>query len=352
MTTGVAPFVVFALPRSRSFWLSRFLQYGGWHCGHDEVRHCRSLDDVRSWLSMPFTGTVETAAAPFWRLLRAGVKVVTLRRPLDEIMASLRRAGVAFEDAPMLRLLRYLDAKLVQIARRLPGVLTTTFAELATEAGCARVFEHCLPFRHDAARWQAMVPLNLQDSIPHHVRYHAAHAPQIAKLQAIARHKMLAALRRPTQMDGVVFACEPFRSFLADGHRLFAENCVALGEAPERWQRFNLPVFQDLDDAGSLHLLTARSNGRLFGYVMAVIGPSLDWPGERVAEQVMVFADPSWPGLGLRLQQAAVADLRARGVNRWEAQANVPRVDAVFRRLGAQPSGMTYGMELLSCQPS
>lgn len=36
-------FVVFSMPRSRSAWLARFLSYGDWHCGHDEIRHFRSL---------------------------------------------------------------------------------------------------------------------------------------------------------------------------------------------------------------------------------------------------------------------------------------------------------------------
>ena len=56
------PFVVFALPRSRSAWLARFLTWGDWMCGHDELRHCRSLDDVRAWLAMPCAAWV---AAPW-----------------------------------------------------------------------------------------------------------------------------------------------------------------------------------------------------------------------------------------------------------------------------------------------
>ena len=64
------PFVVYALPRSRTFWLSRFLCYAEWNCGHDEIRHARSLDDVRAWFSQSYTGTVETAAAPWWRLIQ------------------------------------------------------------------------------------------------------------------------------------------------------------------------------------------------------------------------------------------------------------------------------------------
>ena len=57
------PFVVLSLPRSRSYWLSRYLSYGGWHCGHEEIRHARTLSDVRAWLARP---------APAQRKLRPG----------------------------------------------------------------------------------------------------------------------------------------------------------------------------------------------------------------------------------------------------------------------------------------
>ena len=72
VTASPPSFVVLAMPRSRTKWLSQFLSYGPWQVGHDEIRHCRSMDDVAAWLSQPFTGTIETAArAAFWRLLPA-----------------------------------------------------------------------------------------------------------------------------------------------------------------------------------------------------------------------------------------------------------------------------------------
>ena len=49
------PFVVLSLPRSRSYWLSRYLSYGGWHCGHEEIRHARTLSDVRGRVGKPLT---------------------------------------------------------------------------------------------------------------------------------------------------------------------------------------------------------------------------------------------------------------------------------------------------------
>ncbi len=87
-------FVIFALPRSRTAWLSRFLSYGEWFCGHEELRHVRSLDDVRAWFSQGQIGTAETAGAPWWRLLERFAPyspVVIVRRPVDEVVDSLAR---------------------------------------------------------------------------------------------------------------------------------------------------------------------------------------------------------------------------------------------------------------------
>jgi hypothetical protein len=149
------------------------------------------LDDVRSWLSLPNAGTIETAGAPFWRLLPDGVTVATIRRPLDEVLASLRRGGLTFDDTTMLPLMQRQDRKLVQLAHRLPNVLQTTFAELGTEEGCARLFEHCLPFRHDHAWWSVLAPINVQINLLHGLHYYRAHQRQLEALRQSASHAML-----------------------------------------------------------------------------------------------------------------------------------------------------------------
>ena len=192
------PFVIFALPRSRTYWCSRFLTYGGWICGHEEIKHLRSLDDVRSWLTMPMAGTAETLGAPFWRYMmqvRPDCRVVTIRRPWQDCMASLLRLGVPFREDTLALQLRRLEAKLDQIEARIPGVLRLEFDDLATEEGCARLFEHCLgmPFNRDW--WQPYASLNLQIDVPALFRYMRAHRPQLEKLGSIVRHRCVAAMR-------------------------------------------------------------------------------------------------------------------------------------------------------------
>jgi GNAT superfamily N-acetyltransferase len=345
------PFVVFALPRSRTAWLARFLTYGDWQCGHDEARHCRSLDDAASWLAQPCTGTVETAVAPFWRLLRPDIRVVTLRRPLPQIVASMRRTGVAFEDAPMMAILRAVERKLDQIEARLPSVLAVTYDDLATEAGCARVFEHCLGLPHDHTWWTACAPVNIQVNFGHVVRYFIAHRSQLEKLAKTAKHRCLAAMtREPRDIDGVTFQREPFRQFWRDAAPLLAEHAVEAGEAPDYPASLNVPLMEMLDDGGMLQTITARQNGRMFGYLMTIVEPTLEDRNTIQGWHSIFYASPDMPGIGMRLQRAAVDALRERGakqiIMRAGHRASGPRLGTFYRRLGAEDIGNLYRLEL------
>src|SRR5690348_11556095 len=118
----MSSFIVYALPRSRTAWLSRFLTYGEWACGHDEARHLRSVEDIKSWFAQPNTGTAETAAAPFWRTVQhisPDTKVVVVRRPVEDVLESLMRLA-PFDRVQLEAHLRRLDRKLDQIEKRVP----------------------------------------------------------------------------------------------------------------------------------------------------------------------------------------------------------------------------------------
>lgn len=349
------PFVIFGLPRSRTRWLAAFLTYGGWSCGHDEARHARSLDDVRSWLAQPCTGTAETAAAAFWRLLLQvcpDVRVVVIRRPVDAVLASTLALGIPFDVAGLAASLRRMDAKLDQIERRVAGVLSVPFADLADEAVCARVFEHCLGLAHDPAWWRALAPVNIQADLLTTIRYFNAHKAQLDKLAAVAKHRMLAAIERQgaPALTGITFQQEPFATFYRDAKDCFAEHLVQTGQAPDDHARKNLPMLQALDALGALSITTARSNGRIFGYLMAVCGPSLDSPDVTQAWNTIFFASPDYRGLGIQLQRASLAALRARGVNEVLMRAGVrgagPRLGSLYKRLGAEDFGQVYRLQL------
>lgn len=338
------------MPRCRTRWLSAFLSYGEWMCGHEELRHCRSLDDVRSWFAQPSVGTVETAAAPFWRLLgrvAPGARVVTLRRDPAAVAASLARAGLVFDGDVMVRLLERIERKLDQIERRLPDVLALRFEDLADEAVCARLFWHCLGLPHDSAWWEHVAAINLQVSVPRMVLYASAYAQQTEKLRRMARHEVLRGFRRPVELDGVTFQQELLWDAFRDGVQAMSDECVMLGEQPEAWRQMNMPLLDRLEQKGALHIYTARSNGRMFGYVVTALGEAFHALDQVEAEQVSFYADPGWPGLGRKLQHAAIEDLRRSGVNRvMMFQPDETRVGLVYRRLGAKQTGQRYVLEL------
>jgi GNAT superfamily N-acetyltransferase len=131
---------------------------------------------------------------------------------------------------------------------------------------------------------------------------------------------------------------------------LISEHAVQAGEAPDYWQTFNVPMMEALDDAGMLQTMTARQNGRMFGYLMTMFGPTIEAPGMIEAWHTIFFASPDMPGIGMRLQRAAVDALRERGVHqiimRAGHRASGPRLGTFYRRLGADEMGMMYRLEL------
>ena len=347
------PFIIYGLPRSRTFWLSRFLTYGGWSCGHDEARHVRTLDDVRSWLSMPLQGTVETAAAPWWRLvqdMRQDIRTVVVRRPVGEVVLSFLRTGVAF-DVPKLRAaMTRLDAKLAQIEARVPNCLSVRFDELAEEDVCAMVFEHCLPFKHDPAWYASTAPLNLQVNMSAVVRYCHAYEQQMTTAANFAtQHIRTKLLARPVTSTEFSFQQESLATLLRDGAGLIAEHLVMVGEPPQIDMK-NLPLLSKLEDCGVLHITTARQNGRMFGYLLSFAAPSLEAEKRREAMPASFYTSPDAPGLGLKLQRAGIEHMRAQGVDTVFFRAGVrgagPRMGALYKRLGAIPFGEMYSLDL------
>ena len=345
----MTPFVVFALPRSRTKWLSGFLSYGNWICGWDELQHMRSLDDVAAWFTQPCIGTVETAAAPFWRMLPPGARVVVVRRPVDEVLASLAQQDVAGDAVRALVMAA--DRKLEQIGNRVPGALSVRFHDLAREDVCAAVFEHCLPYRHDGLWWRACESRRVSGNLMAQVRYCQAYLPQILKLARAARQHTLATMRRPAAPpEGFTFQEEDFDSWYRDAKPLIRAHMLATGQDIDDYKRKNKPLLRRLDAIGALQTITARSNGRMFGYLMSVIGPSLDAEDRTEALHLPFFVSPDAPGLGMKLQRFALDTLAAKGVHDVFARAGIrgagPRLGSMYRRLGFQELGTMHRLDL------
>ena len=258
----------------------------------------------------------------------------------------------AFDRAGLVVAMRRLDAKLSQIASRLPNVLSVEFGALKEERTCSRIFEHCLPYKHDSGWWRLLDGINVQCSMPALMRYEAAYRPQLISASAAARHAMLADLARrdAVSLEGLTVQRESFESWYRDGRHLFAEHSTAVGEPPFSFENKNIPLFQALDALGSLEILTGRSNGRMFGYLATLYGPSLEGRNMRTATQTAFYASPDMPGLGTKLQRAAVRSAHENGADeiwfRAGPRGSGPKMGALYRRLGAKPDGEVYRLNL------
>lgn len=325
-------------------------------CGHEELRHTRSLDDVTAWFSQPNIGTAETAAAPWWRLLdrfAPGARILIVRRPVNEVVDSLMNIpGLSFDRAVLERTISKLDRKLDQIEARCANVLSVNFDDLNDETVCAAAFEHCLPHAHDHKHWARLAPMNVQIDMPALMRYAQAYQPALAKVAAIAKHQTLAAMvtREPVEPEGITFQTETFDDWLDGAARLFDDHLVAVGEAPGNWQNKNIGLMQRIYDAGAMQIMTARCNGRMFGYLMTLVAPSLADENLTTATHTTFYTDSASPGLGLKLQRAALRELKKRGVDEVFLEAGQrgsgPRLSVLYKRLGALDYSQVYRMQL------
>ena len=175
MTT---PFIIYALPRSRTAWLSNFLTYKAWECHHEVAIYMRSMEDVRNFFSSPKIGCVETAAAqgrPLIHHVAPNIKEVVILRPMDEVVESMMAvdiSGVGIYDRKILqRNMEYGDRELRKIAKD-KNVLAINYSDLNREDSCAAIFEHCLPFKFDKKWWEWVKDKNIQADVKSILRYY------------------------------------------------------------------------------------------------------------------------------------------------------------------------------------
>lgn len=346
-----APFIILALPRSRTKWLSEYLSYEPWICGHEELEHCHTLDDIATWFSQPHIGTVETCAAPFWRLLPKDARIAVVRRPVNDVLDSLARHGIGGDTVA--EMIRACDRKLDQIEHRVPGVLSVRFDDLDREHVSAKLFEHCLQLPHDPPWWRTWNAREVSGDLKRQVRYAHAHLPRFLKLARSARQRILVNMERPTTIptDGFTIQEEHIEDWFRDAKPLIREHMIATGQDVDDYRQKNEPMLRKLGEMGAMQVITARANGRMFGYLMTVIGPSLDAEDRTEALHLPFFVSKDCPGgIGMKLQRAAIEALRAKGVHDVFARAGVrgsgPRLGIVYRRLGFEEFGTMYRRDL------
>jgi hypothetical protein len=351
------PFVIMALPRSRTAWLAKFLSYGTWYCGHDQLKYARSIDDVKTWLSIPEVGTVETAASSHWRLainLCPSLRIVTIRRRRLDVLDSLERLngelkafGLNIDRERIIKVLAALDRKLDQVEYRVSNVTRIEYSELSTMEGLKKVWQATLPYPFDAQWASAYQDINIQIPFGSEMRYMIANHEQLKTLAKIAKATTVKIMssRKKFEIEGITIKIEPdFDQFLVDGQDLFSEHSMTVGEPPDSWMTKNLRLFKQMSDKDKLVITVATSNGRMFGYLVTILGPSFEAEDRLAAVHTAFYASPLFHGLGLRLQRAAMVELRRRGVKEtwWREAPRSAKVGVYARRMGAVPDGQLY----------
>lgn len=351
-----APFLVMALPRSRTAWLSKFLSFKPWVCGHEQIRYFRTLEDAKTWFMQPYIGSAETLAGPYWRLLpryAPDCRVLIVRRPVRDVVESILKFNVTGMDpTKLVESMKRLNAKLDQVESRYHNCLSVNFDELGDFEIAQIVFQFCLGINLGAQWFNYWNNINVQIDLDAAMRYVWTHMIPLARLNYAAKHQMLAdmvAKPRPQPSDGLVIAEEKFPESFKEAQQMFEDHCVAVGELPDEWMRNNIEMLYKMDAVGKLQILTARSNGQLFGYLVTMLGSELDNSAIRSATHTLFYASDRWPGAGLRLQREALIRLKQKGYNEVlmrSGHGGGDRVETLYKRIGANFDGKIFRIML------
>ena len=190
------PFIIFALPRSRTKWLSEWLAYDGRKVGHDIAIECATPDEFLERLS-GLAGTVETSAMLAWRLLRSrlpNARFMTVRRPVEDVRASFARFGITPQPDELEERDAMLDALEDDLARNGRDFFRVRFDQLGDEIIRCALFHELtgvlLPLHHDI-RFRR----NIQIDLPARMAYLAANQDRIQNLKRTVREQEQALCR-------------------------------------------------------------------------------------------------------------------------------------------------------------
>jgi hypothetical protein len=304
----------------------------------------------------PFIGSAETVAPLYWRLIPRFLpdgRVLIVRRPVSEVLESVLKQGIIGIERPrLLDNLMKIDAKLDQAEQRLPNCISVNFDELTDPEVCKIAFEHCLGLPFNMEWWKYWNQINVQANFGAMTRYIWTHMVQLGRLNLMARHQMMVDLvTKPRKEigDGLVIKEESFATSFPDAEDLASEHCMILGDPPDEWTRNNIPLLQKMDAAGMLQILTGRVNGKMVGYLVTMLGETLDKANARSATHTLFFASKDWPGTGLRLQREALKRLKDKGFVEAIMRSGLgvgARVETIYKRIGAEFDGKIFRVNL------
>jgi len=339
----VSPFIVLSLPRSRSYWLSRLLDYPGVGCGHDTLVNCRRVEDFFDNFYRGLGGTVETAGMLGAELMRARYPdarfVVIVRSPVD-VATSLARFNISDEQAE----LKQRQDMLLQVAQW-PGTWVIPAQSLDDDDTVKSLFEHCTGKPFDWEWYGKFKGQNLQINMPARFDFLARNHALLEGLKAEAR-ELTAEIGKP----GLIVRPESWRTIWPEvdtlGTAHFKE--VNDGVVPQRPYKLNAPMLEAMYKAGHFKVITARLDGRLIGYLTWQISPDVESVGITEAQQGAWFVEPGHPRVAAKLFDVSMGELKKWGVQvmtpHHRLQGRGARLDKFFRSRGAVETQRNYSL--------
>ena len=153
--------------------------------------------------------------------------------------------------------------------------------------------------------------------------------------------------RFPTKPSTVVaFALEKFSDIVVEATELLRLHYDEVAPLKDLF-KLNLDVqtYLKLQAAGILHIVTARLNGRLIGYVSLIIKEHIHYKDVLMATDDVHFLHPDFRkgGTGLRMLRFAEQKMREKGVKVMALRTKVASNHGVlFERLGFAATDVVY----------
>jgi GNAT superfamily N-acetyltransferase len=339
--SAAPPFVVFCLPRSRSWWLSQWLSIVAVApVGHDLAIEADSVDALLEMIYRRCRGTVETGAVEYWPLFRRAIpdlRIAVVLRPVEDVGRSLEALGVS----PPWEQLRRRRAALEALSRE-PGVLTVEFDQLSDARTAARVQEHCLNVPFVWWAWDRADAVNLQLNWP------ARAARLLERRSAIELLKDEASTRLAFPRPFISVGEERWQDV---GDMLEEMGRIHHEEATEgREGQFHLrrDVMDEMARRGELRVVIARVDGVLGGYCLWTRDHNVeaDAPATMVHGPFYVVPSLARHCLGRRMLTASRDLFRAEGVERLTLHHTVhgrgARAGRLYEAMGAREYRRDY----------
>jgi GNAT superfamily N-acetyltransferase len=302
------PFVVFALPRSRTAWLSRWLSaVAQAPVGHDLAIEADTIDQWLGYVARGWRGTCETGAVEVWPILRRSIpacRIITVHRPLEAVCASLEAAGY---EPPLCDLQRR-NAALEALAGQ-DGVLSLPFDVLDDPRACAVLQEYALGVPFDWPAWREAACLNVQINREQRLARLTERRPQIEALKAELVERL--AVHRPFVLIGE----ERWTDVADDCERMGAVHHDEATEGIEGVFRLNRNAMLQLAEAGIWRVFTARVDGELAGYCCWTHETNLEADAPQTMAHGPFYVSPEHARhkLGVRLLHVSRDALAAEG---------------------------------------